>query len=215
MQRALALSLIQVYAEITTRSEEEEVSKPILFFIDEPETFLHPKAQNMLIEALERISGTSQIFIITHSPYLLRKYHKSTHSLNVFSKECGYNKVVIGKEFDLFGSYSPTWGEINYFAFEVLSTEFHNELYGFAQAKAIIIDEKYYRPKDFDDYLVSNGIAKDQKYKQLKADKSIEEYDTTLPTKIRNIIHHPENSNNSFSENELKRSIEMLINIFL
>ncbi len=52
------------------------------------------------------------------------------------------------------------------------------------------------------------------KYKHLKADWSTLEYDTTLPTKIRNIIHHPENTNNTiFTETELKSSIEFLISL--
>lgn len=35
----------------------------------------------------------------------------------------------------------------------------------------------------------------------------------TLPTLIRNIIHHPENSNNSYSVERLKQSIEELIKV--
>jgi hypothetical protein len=90
--------------------------------------------------------------------------------------------------------------------------EFHNELYWFIQAQAILIDEKYYKPKDFDDYLVSKWLIKNIKYNHLKSDWSTFEYDTTLPTKIRNIIHHPENIHNTmFTEQELKESIESLI----
>ncbi len=214
MQRALALALIQVYADISS-SSDNDISKPILFFIDEPETFLHPQAQNRLLDALEKISENSQIFIITHSPYLLKKYKKETHSMNIFSKESGLNKVEEGKEFDLFGTSSPTWGEINYYAFGVLSVEFHNELYGFIQAKAILEDEKYCKSKDFDEYLFNKSnetIKIDQKYKHLKSNKTVIEYDTTLPTKIRNIIHHPENTKNKkFTDQELKTSIESLI----
>lgn len=210
MQRALALSLIQVYADITSNGKDD-ASKPIMFFIDEPETFLHPQAQNRLLDSLEKISSQSQVFIVTHSPYLLKKYKKDTHSLNVFSKSSPFNKAEESKAFDLFGSSSPTWGEINYYAFGVISVEFHNELYGFVQAKAILEDEKYYNPKDFDDYLLSKGIKKDQKYKHLKSDSTTIEYDATLPTKIRNVIHHPENTNNSFTEADLKLSIEAMI----
>ena len=211
MQRALALALIQVYADISS-SDENGVSKPILFFIDEPETFLHPQAQNKLLDALERISAKSQIFIITHSPYLLKKYKKDTHSMNVFSKVRGLNKVEAGKEFDLFGSSSPTWGEINYYGFGVLSVEFHNELYGFIQAKAIFEDEKNYFEDEFEKYLIGKGINQDQPYIKLKKDSSTENQNRTLPTKIRNIIHHPENQNNpKFTNQELKTSVESLI----
>jgi len=215
MQRALALALIQVYADISS-SSENKVSKPILFFIDEPETFLHPQAQNKLLDALEKISEKSQIFIITHSPYLLKKYKKETHSMNIFSKESGLNKVEEGKEFDLFGISSPTWGEINYYAFGVLSFEFHNELYGFIQAKAILEDEKNYCEDEFEKYLIDKGINQDQQYIKLKKDNSTEEQTRTLPTKIRNIIHHPENTNNTkFTDEELKISIEYLIELLV
>jgi len=221
MQRALALALIQVYADISA-SGAEDISKPILFFIDEPETFLHPRAQSKLVDALEKISSKSQIFIITHSPYLLKKYKKDTHSMNVFSKDEGLNRVGPGKEFDLFGSSSPTWGEINYYAFGVVSVEFHNELYGFIQARAILEDEKYFKEKDFDDWIVaktqatSQQLLKNKKYKHLKPDNSIFEYDTTLPTYIRNVIHHPENTNNTkFADGELKASIDALIQLLI
>jgi predicted ATP-dependent endonuclease of OLD family len=213
MQRALALALIQVYADISSTDENGE-SKPILFFIDEPETFLHPQAQNKLLDALEKISEKSQIFVITHSPYLLKKYKKETHSMNVFSREAGLNKVEAGKEFDLFGVSSPTWGEINYYAFDVLSVEFHNELYGFIQAKAIIEDEKNYFEDQFEQYLVSKNILQDQDYIRLKKDGATENQKRTLPTKIRNIIHHPENTHNvKYTDTELKISIEKLISL--
>lgn len=73
MQRALALSLIQIYAGLETKDDKGTLAKPIIFLIDEPETFLHPCAQNKLLDALEVISGSSQIFLSTHSPYLLKK----------------------------------------------------------------------------------------------------------------------------------------------
>src|SRR5581483_5622662 len=211
MQRALALALIQVYADISS-ADENGGAKPILFFIDEPETFLHPQAQNKLLDALEKISEHSQIFIITHSPYLLKKYKKDTHSMSVFSREKGLNKVEAGKEFDLFSTSSPTWGEINYYAFGVSSIEFHNELYGFIQAKAIMEDEKNYFENDFEQYLVGNGVRQDQTYIRLNRDGTTENQTRTLPTKIRNIIHHPENTyNQKYTEEELESSIKELI----
>lgn len=213
MQRALALALIQVYADISSVNGGG-TSKPILFFIDEPETFLHPQAQNKLLDALEKISQKSQIFIITHSPYLLKKYKKDTHSMNVFSKDTGLNKVEPGKEFDLFGTSSPTWGEINYYAFGVISVEFHNELYGFIQAKAIVEDDKNYYEDVFEKYLIGKGFVQDQSYIRLNYNGSTDPQTRTLPTRIRNIIHHPENTNNTkFTQEELKNSIDSLIKL--
>jgi hypothetical protein len=142
----------------------------------------------------------------------LKKYEKETHSMNIFSKESGLNKVETGNEFDLFGASSPSWGEINYYAFGVLSVEFHNELYGFIQAKAILEDEKNYFEDEFEKYLIGKGINQDQPYIKLKKDGSTEKRNRTLPTKIRNIIHHPENTKNTrYTDIELKTSIEALI----
>ena len=211
MQRSLALAIIQLYAEIVS-SNDADYSKPLFFFIDEPETFLHPKAQNKLLDSLESLSKKSQIFIVTHSPYLLKQYRKDTHSIWLFSKNGSYNKAEEGEELDLFGASSPSWGEINYRAYGIPSVEFHNELYGFIQAKAILEDENNDREKPFDLYLKNhNKILKQNKlYKHPKKP----EYYVTLPTYIRNKIHHPENTENPpYSDTELEESIKYLIDI--
>lgn len=215
MQRSLALAIIQLYAEIVS-SNDTDCSKPLFFFIDEPETFLHPKAQNKLLDSLESLSKKSQIFIVTHSPYLLKQYRKDTHSIWLFSKNNSYNEAKEGEELDLFGDSSPSWGEINYYAYGIPSVEFHNELYGFIQAKATIEDDSNYNEKPFDLYLKKHNksLKQNKTYKRLKRDSSIEEYDVTLPTYIRNLIHHPENTNNpSYSDTELEESIKCLIDI--
>ena len=213
MQRALALSLIQVYAGVLD-NEDETLSKPILFFIDEPETFLHPKAQDKLIDSLNKISEKYQVFITTHSPYLLKKFDSTTQQINIFSKnEDGVNSVSDKRELNLFGSSSPTIGEINYTAFEVSSVEFHNELYGFIQAKAIDEDEKNYFEKEFEKWLIDKGVAQDKHYNRLLKNGNIQQEQKTLPTLIRNIIHHPENKNNNYNLEELEKSTELLLNI--
>lgn len=40
----------------------------ILYIIEEPETFLHPSAQEDLLSALSQLSGDNQILLATHSP---------------------------------------------------------------------------------------------------------------------------------------------------
>jgi hypothetical protein len=214
MQRALALSLIQVYADVSTKiDDEEKVSKPLLFFIDEPETFLHPSAQYKLLDALESISTDSQIFVTTHSPYLLKKYSPNNHSLFIFSKNKG-SHIEPSTSLNMFGMVSPTWGEINYSAFGVVSEEFHNELYGFIQEQAIAQDEKNYSPEEFDNYLVSKGSTKNKSYVHLKADGSTRNYMTTQHTYVRNVIHHPENTKNEkFNEADLRSSIETMMSL--
>ena len=206
MQRALALSLIQVYAGVLD-NEEDVLSKPIMFFIDEPETFLHPKAQDKLIDSLNKISEKYQVFITTHSPYLLKKFDTQTQQINIFSKnDDGVNSVSDKRELNLFGVSSPTIGEINYTAFGVNSVEFHNELYGFIQAKAIDEDEQNYFENEFDKWLVTKGILQDKNYNRLNKNGSIISQPKTLPTLIRNVIHHPENQHNSYIIQELNQS---------
>ncbi|CYU25715.1 AAA family ATPase [Streptococcus suis] len=213
MQRALALSLIQVYAGIL-ENEEGILSKPIMFFIDEPETFLHPKAQDKLIDSLNKISEKYQVFITTHSPYLLKKFDTRTQQINIFSKkDDGVSSVSDKRELNLFGSSSPTIGEINYTAFGVNSVEFHNELYGFIQAKAIDEDEQNYFENEFDKWLVTKGILQDKNYNRLNKNGSIISQPKTLPTLIRNVIHHPENQHNSYTIQELNQSTELLLDV--
>lgn len=212
MQRALALSLIQAYAN----ASNEDSEKPIFFFIDEPETFLHPMAQNRLLAAFERLSNKHQLFITTHSPYLLKSFKKDLHKLMIYEKNESGNNILKDDDqtLSLFGESSPTWGEVNYFAFGVLSVEFHNELYGFLQARAIDEDQNNYYEEKFDQWLVSKGFAADKSYIRLKRDGATETDSRTLPTYIRNLIHHPENQHNQkYSDNELRESIKMMVDV--
>ena len=91
--------------------------------------------------------------------------------------------------------------------------EFHNELYGFIQAKAIDEDEKNYSEKGFEKWLVGKGVAQDKDYHRLLKNGDTQQEQKTLPTLIRNIIHHPENQNNSYTTEELEESTELLLNI--
>lgn len=66
MQRALMLSIIQAYSDF--RKQNEDAGKSFLFFIDEAELHLRPKAQRQLKEVLYDLSkDTDQVFINTHS----------------------------------------------------------------------------------------------------------------------------------------------------
>lgn len=215
MQRALAIALIQLYAEeITKHKENPEKKKPLFFFIDEPETFLHPKAQEKLLKSLDAISSAQQIFVTTHSPYLLKSFDSSRHELYLCKKIKDANEAKSSLRLNLFGRSSPTWGEINYFAYDLLSIEFHNELYGFVQAKAITSDQSNYGEEAFDDFLHSKGLAKSETWIRENSNGTTSSSPRTIPTFIRNYIHHPENSRNtSYSSQDLKFSTEELIKL--
>ncbi len=214
MQRALAIALIQIYAEeITKHPEDPQKKKPLFLFIDEPETFLHPKAQEKLLDALDIISDTQQIFVTTHSPYLLRSFKQSRHELFLCKKLSDTNEAKPSNTLALFGKSSPTWGEINYSAYDLLTVEFHNELYGFVQAKAIDDNEKYSSIEEFDKYLMQHGILIDLDWIHERVSGNIS-YKVTIQTYIRNTIHHPENYKNAvYTSDQLRISTEKLIEI--
>ncbi len=49
--------------------EIEEIAQPYVFLFEEPELFLHPTAQLILFEALEKLTQLgNQVFVTTHSP---------------------------------------------------------------------------------------------------------------------------------------------------
>ena len=75
-KRAVIFSLIRSYAQLNqeTAHEDEDLDneKPrrrFLFLFEEPELYLHPRAQNILFEALGTISQKYQVVVSTHSPF--------------------------------------------------------------------------------------------------------------------------------------------------
>ena len=76
MQRALMLAIIQAYAEY--RKNRDDVGKSFLFFIDEAELHLHPKAQRKLKNVLlELCKELDQVFINTHSSVFVADEHSA------------------------------------------------------------------------------------------------------------------------------------------
>lgn len=106
-----------------------------IILLDEPEISLHPKAQIRLIELLIEVTKEKQIIVATHSPYLFKDFTKIIASILIFRKENGHTKINDLKSHPGIFPWSPSWGEINYYAYDFLSVDFHNELYGFLQEK--------------------------------------------------------------------------------
>lgn len=205
MQRAFALAVIQLYAKSLLATEG--VSRPLILLLDEPETWLHPQAQLRLAEALSTIAGDHQLFLITHSPYLLRKFNSDSHQLVVFEGRGDERKIHYAQFMGLIGAGRPTWGEINYVAFGIPSYEFHNELYGEIQRRKELNSSTRIEEKDMDNWFETRGIPKDKEWKRSATHK----YPATLPVYVRNSIHHPENTLNAdFTDQELSASIEYL-----
>lgn len=66
-------------AEENPMAEEEplEVSEqPYIFLFEEPELYLHPSAQKILFEALEKLTeANNQVFVTTHSPMFFSPFY--------------------------------------------------------------------------------------------------------------------------------------------
>lgn len=189
----------------------------IIYLIDEPELHLHPKAQEKLLDLLLEESKDKQIFISTHSPYMFKGSFGAGANLLLLKRNSKDEIDIVNAKAEgwgLFGDSSPTWGEVNWFAYNLPTIEFHNELYGFIQSIAIDENEKYSYEREFDDWLVSKGLEQNRSWiKEIKG-VAKEPQSRTLQTFIRNSIHHPENKHNKkFTDAELKLSIEQMIKI--
>jgi len=206
MQRSVALALLQVYAEeLIKHPENNAIVKPFFLFIDEPEICLHPQAQIKLFKAILELSKTKQIFIATHSPYFFKNLLFKNSGLFLFKKNENYKVKVQNikdKKWGIF-PWSPSWGEINYHAYNLPTAEFHNELYGYLKEQSGKISLS-----DFDNYLKEDkNVGKMKNYQRNGKTENI-----TLCTYIRNQIHHPENINNTrYTDEELNQSVDLLI----
>ena len=107
---------------------------------------------------------------------------------------------------DKFDSTMSSYSGVNYEVFDVPTSDYHNELYGFLQE-----EEEIFTEKEFEKFLESKGIKVKEDYIKIKKDGSEEKYKVTLPTRIRNQIHHPENTKNiKYKDSDLRESIEYL-----
>jgi predicted RNA-binding protein with EMAP domain len=91
----------------------------------------------------------------------------------------------------------PSLNEVNFTAFEEITEEYHNELYGYLESEELINDFK--NGKDTIEYI------------RLKRDGSTLTEQKVLTEYIRHQIHHPENTRNTrFTEVLLSESIGLM-----
>lgn len=182
-----------------------------ILIIDEPEISLHPKAQLRLSELLLDNATNRQIIIATHSPYIFKNCVAQNCRLYIFNKTSNITSIIDFKnpKIKKLFPWSPSWGEINFKGYNLSTVEFHNELYGYLQER-----EKKYSEKNFELYLTSKGVKQIKNYIFLSRGSPCKPYKMSLPTYIRNQIHHPENNyNKRFTDSELMRSIQQLVKL--
>ena len=185
-----------------------------LVLVDEPEISMHPRWQKKTLDFYKNLfrdwswNQTSQLIITTHSPYVLHSYNSNIDCVVVFSSEWI-------KKIDSMRAYiwtTPSLWVINWYAFNLPTIEFHDELYWYIQDKT----QNYTIPK-FENY-VTNLLRDrfDKTYNRIEEVNGTPQRSKpcTLQTFIRNKIHHPENvsmQHIDYTEWELKQSIEDMI----
>ena len=159
-----------------------------ILLLDEPETHLHPRAQESLMSELIKLTNEvndNVVIYATHSNYLIDKGNLG---------RC--HRVSKGEASTLIsvvGNHPTTYSEVNFEIFQIASNDYHNELYGFLEE----VDKS-----------ALNSLETSKSWYNLNSKKTEQ---VSLPKYIRHSIHHPENSRNAkFSEEELVESIEIL-----
>ncbi|MBP9773342.1 MAG: AAA family ATPase [Candidatus Peribacteraceae bacterium] len=176
---------------ISAENATKQLSNSLLL-LDEPETHLHPQAQEYLKEELIKITKNDEnniVFFATHSNYMIDKDHidRCYRVLKQSNKRTELEQIKLGRS---------SFAEVNYEVFAISSSDYHNELYGY-------IEEREKSKLD--------NLDKNRKWKNKKNGNT---ENVSLATYIRHTIHHPENtSNQRFTSEELEESIKILRNL--
>lgn len=178
--------------------------------IDEPELSMHPKWQRKILQYYKGLFAqngkqNAQLFFATHSDHVLKEALANSCDNIVITLEEN-NGSIQTKKIDA-PSVLPsiTTAETTYLAFDLLSNDYHIELYGWLQDK-----ESKNTVKSCDDFIKSN-LHYNPTIHSKPSKFNTTTYET-LPTFIRNAIHHPD-SGNTFTEDELRTSIELLFEL--
>lgn len=181
-----------------------------VIFIDEPEISMHPLWQEKILSYYKGIftkDGVqkAQLIVATHSQGVIKEALKDDNTKVVILR-CDVNgkvescNTLIPRALSYHSS-----AEYSYQAFNVASTDYHNELYGYIEAEGWIKDYKKNQGEDKD------YIERDKKDGHAKPVVK-----KCLSEKLRHMIHHPENTyNGKYTNEELKQSIDDMRNYIL
>lgn len=206
IEMAVSLALLEAMAKISKGD--------IVVIIDEPGLHLHPKLQAKLFEHLKEMSNEIQVVMSTHSPILFKNiYREEDAQLLVTKKDTAGQLEIYDARAAGFGllKWSPSWGEICYFAYDLPTIEFHDDLY------STIEDGLKSNPTDripqtvFENYILQKrpSMIKVKWTDSLRGPK-----EETIMTFVRNRIHHPDYTDRPrVAADQLKASIEAMLDI--
>lgn len=177
----------------------EQSGKELIILIDEPELHLHPVLQEKFVDVLIEFSKSSQIFLASHSPLLVKQL-SFNEKVKINVLENGTKVSEIEKRVLPFISANET----NFIAFNLATEEYHNEL--FEELKYINGDDKSIKDFDNDFFINTKGEDKNSPWKANPNEVSKHTY-------IRNQIHH-QRENGKTEYGALKNSIEKMRSFF-
>lgn len=196
--------------------------------IENPEIYLHPKAQEKLIKFLSFISNFAQIIIETHSDHILKATIEEVKDSKIFvfnlktingAAETNKEVETIQREMTSknFKTNPISYAEVQYSAFGLITPELHIILYAQLHDKCVKLGKCGTSITSFDCYLTqiipsSATVLKkpsSHKYKDSSGKQRTSKYNT-LPTYIRNLIDHPDVAK-QYSDAEMEASIEFLL----
>ncbi|GAA1420650.1 ATP-dependent nuclease [Corynebacterium durum] len=206
LQRAFMLALLQVFGQKSQKRGSSGYQK-MIFGLDEPETWLHPRAQLSLAKAIRGIADNQQVLLITHSPYMIQGFEENdSYTMLVMKNESGTPKIKTHDELNTCQLPYVSWNAINYYAFMIPSIEFMDELYGHFQNLCLQKDSA--REKDIVTKLEELGISSSLQWYNNRDNKY---YNVPNVVYVRNSVHHPENTKNPrYNNQQLIIAIEEL-----
>lgn len=189
----------------------KQAKKQLIVLIDEPEIHMHPNMQKAFVDFILEASKEAQIVMTTHSPLLIKQVMGCPNTKVLICKK-DPTPSILNVEARVLPYVSAN--EVNYLAFQLPTSEFHNELYGYLQTVASEEDINNEKERNFDNWLVGKGINQDKQWIRISNGKLQPSQNYTKQTFIRNTIHHPENRNNeTFDAMLLEQSINEMIGI--
>ncbi len=185
-----------------------------IILIDEPETSLHPIWQKKYLKFLKQtFDGLDIQFIIaTHSPYILQGIDDETSIVLKVSREELGDDLEIGERIGYYPNSlkNPSINLINYLAYNIVDELLHIELFAALEIKNHVGYGGLKGILGNDSTIPSKQFTATQSFNRTNVGDNVIE---PLPIFIRNAIHHPEETARSYSELELRESIDIMLNL--